>query len=406
MQLREYQQNIEIKPKKSLDKSKVILPITFCLTIMFIGIINIQNLKQSYTESTQKHPEDIKKSLSEIEGLYAKSFIGKNNYININGIFSKIIGEKEINNIIKLENGYLTTPQAVADATKIADNIKEFETYLNKKEIPLTYIQVPYKTPTDNDEKIPLGFNTNANTNADNVLKQLEEKNIQTLDLRDEIQKDGLNHYDLFYKTDHHWNIYGGFWGHTKVVEHINETLGIDKINKEYTNIENYNIETIEDTFLGSRGKRTGAGFAGLDDTVIITPKFETDYSISIQSKDINNKTGNFKEVMFFEERIADESLDKYDPYSMYLGGNYDFVKIINNKTATNDKKIFLIRDSFSLALVPYLSSHYSEVYLYDLREGTQADMIQKIEQVNPDIVSIIYNPSVFGVEDMMYFIE
>ena len=64
---------------------------------------------------------------------------------------------------------------------------------------------------------------------------------------------------------------------------------------------------------------------------------------------------------------LANKSyLTKKDKYAMFLGGQQSLGVV---KTGNSDKpKLLLIRDSYSDSLVPFLTPHFSEIHLIDLR--------------------------------------
>lgn len=374
----------------SIKKSKFVLPVMFCSTLVFIAFINMQSFKEIYKNAIEKNPNNKQKALASIEGEYANQFLGKENYINLNGAFANLIDQKELNNVVKLNNGYLTSICEKRDTLPIVESVVEFEGYLKNKNIPYIYIQAPYKMSTDNDN-LPKGFESYANENADNLLKGLNSNNIDILDLREEIKKDGLNHYDLFFKTDHHWTFEGAFWANTKVMSKVNEVLDIKEYDKKYIDINNYNKVTYENAYLGSRGQRVGYLFGGGDDITTILPKFDTDMKFEVPTKGIK-KEGTFEESIMFEKIFDKDKVYQKYIYSIYTGDNYDYAKITNKKS-TNKKKIFLIKDSFSLAMAPFLALHYDEVHMYDMRKGSSEDLIKKIDEVNPDIVVNMYYP-------------
>lgn len=384
--------------KNKLKASHIILPMLFCSTVVFVGFINISNFKNSYKVSIEENPNNRQLGLSKIEGKYAENFEGKNNFITLNGAFTKLMDKESLNGIVKLENGHLTTLTDKANTAPLVETTAKFNDYLNKKDIPFLYTQLPDKMPTD-DSYLPKGHVNFINENADNLLKGLEENNIDTLDIRYEIQKNNIDNYSLFFKTDHHWNFNGAFWSHTKIVEKINSLLNIDNTNQIYFDINNYNVEKYEDIFLGSRGKRVGPYFGGVDDIDLITPKFDTSFTLEVPSRNIKRE-GNFNESLLFMEQLENKDYYSSNPYSVYLKQDYDYMKIKNNNI-DNNKKIFIIKDSFGIALAPFLALHYGEVHLYDLRPdyvgGNMDDMISKIESIKPDLVACMYFPGVIN---------
>lgn len=384
---------VEQEKNKKVKGNNFVLPMLFCSTIVFVGFINMSNFKKQYKESIEENTENRQIALANIENKYAKNFEGKNNFITLNGAFSNIIGKKSLNNVVKLENGYLTEMKPEVNTEDLVKSTVKLRDYLNEQNIPFLYIQAPYKMETD-DSYLPVGFKSYANQNADNLISGLNQNGIDTLDLREEIKKDGLDHYSLFFKTDHHWDIEGAFWAHEKVLEKLNSILGESQDNNEYLDISNYNIKTYENWFLGSRGKRVGPYFGGVDDISLITPKFDTNISLEIPSKNIK-KSGTFEETILFMKNIDTKNYYNVSSYNAYLGTDYSYVKMKNNNS-NNNRKLFLIKDSFSNPMVPFLLNYYGEIHLYDLRQqgSSNEDMIGKIEGIKPDIVSCMYNPS------------
>ena len=64
------------------------------------------------------------------------------------------------------------------------------------------------------------------NPGADQVIGSLKEAGVSVLDLRENLHKEGLSHEELFFHTDHHWNLEGAFWGYQKLAERLNEDYG------------------------------------------------------------------------------------------------------------------------------------------------------------------------------------
>ena len=78
-----------------------------------------------------------------------------------------------------------------------------------------------------------------------------------------------------------------------------------------------------------------------------------------------------------------------------YFGGDYPEVIIKNN--TLNNGKILLIKDSFSLPFAAYLSTVVGEIHMIDLRYYKQQTVLDYIDDYQPDMVIILYNPSVLS---------
>ena len=73
----------------------------------------------------------------------------------------------------------------------------------------------------------------------------------------------------------------------------------------------------------------------------------------------------------------------------------------------TSYKKILMIQDSFGLPLEGYLATAFREVETLDLRYLKDTTAVEVIDQFQPDMVIVMYNPFVmegqclqFGLDD------
>jgi len=232
-------------------------------------------------------------------------------------------------------------------------------------------------------------------------LEEIIAKGVETIDLREEILAEKLEYSSLFFRTDHHWTSETAFWAYTKIIAYMNNNyqFGIDE---RYLDIENYTIKTYEDWFLGSQGKRTGIYYAGVDDISLIYPKFHTQMSLSIPNEN-NYRTGSFYETIFFMDHINEKNYFELSPYSVYTDGDNSLV-IIKNEEAPCDKKVLIVKDSFALPLLSFVSLCFQDVDVIDLRIYKQKALIEYIDESNPDIVIFMYNPTAYLKIQMFSF--
>lgn len=320
--------------------------------------------------------------------------IFKEQYIEINGLFQRIIDKKVIedvdpdNKVIKLNNGSLTFVFGEDDMNIRINDIIKFNEFLKDKNIPCLYIQAPHKIDKYNNE-LPRGIDNYANIVADDFLKGLDGK-VNFIDIREEMHKDQLDYEEYFFRTDHHWTPEGAFYAFTKVTNKLNNDYGFS-INKKYLDSNNYDKKILEKWFLGSEGKRVGTLYAGVDDISIISPKFETNFDFSIDSKNIHRK-GKWLDTVVIDR--SDEGRNYYNsnPYSMYMNGDED-LKIVKNHNSDNDKKILIVRDSFGCAFSPFLSLTCKELDEMDMRHY-KGSLYDYVEKTKPDIVLFLFNPT------------
>lgn len=133
-------------------------------------------------------------------------YVLKNQCINLYGGFQRLLRKKVVNDIepsndiIKLENGYLSFYDHYRQSTdKILNKTIEFNDFLKKQKVPLLYVQAPGKISKYND-KIPEGIKDYDNDKVDEYLKGLSREEINFIDLRKSIKKDKIDHYSMFLK--------------------------------------------------------------------------------------------------------------------------------------------------------------------------------------------------------------
>lgn len=357
------------------------LALVFLLYIGLHGICNVPTIWNGVQYVAQQEELLPTAQVVFFEQEYTEQFVGKDQYIDLNGRIFSVVGSNYLNEVLKLDNGYFITLDEEEDMTHYVDSATLLYHYLQEREIPFAFIQAPGQLPSDFDENIPDGFETYINRNADAFLNGLESNGVPTLDLRAEIQNQGLNHWDLFFKTDHHWNAEGGLWGSSVVAPFIDQLLGEDIANPDYFDQTNYQITTYPKAFLGSRGQRTGAVFSGYDDVSIFTPRFET----QLEGETASSSTyvsGDFTQVMYPTLDVRNLT---YQTYLSYLG---DY-SVLKNHKVDNGKKIVILRDSFSRVAAAFLALHYEEIHLFDFREGDNTNdfFLQQLEVIAPDVV-------------------
>ncbi|MBV1821278.1 hypothetical protein KUA25_24855, partial [Bacteroidales bacterium MSK.15.36] len=80
----------------------------------------------------------------------------------------------------------------------------------------------------------------------------------------------------------------------------------------------------------------------------------------------------------------------------VFFDSNHPLVKVKTKVNgAVNDKKLLIIKDSYANCLVPFLTSHYGEIYMVDLRyyDKNINDLIQS-EGIEDAL--ILYNTNTF----------
>ena len=146
--------------------------------------------------------------------------------------------------------------------------------------------------------------------------------------------------------------------------------------------------------FLGAIGKKIGSTYAGMDDFDMLIPKFDNQFQYRMpKAEKTVERTGNFKTAFIVPENLEKDPF-RVNTYATYSGGDHPEERVTNEKVK-NNRHILLIRDSFSCALMPYLSLYTKNVTTLDLRHYKTESLYDYIRN-HPEIDTVIvaYNPS------------
>ena len=300
-----------------------------------------------------------------------------------------------MNDRVLLKNGHLShvvaespSPESIRHA---ADNISRFCKAHTDTGGNFLFVMVPGQI-SKYEDLLPAGYVDTTKATADVFLSLLEEANVPYLDLREEMQKDGMSVSDAYFTTDHHWTPQTGLWAYGKMLEKLTQLGAINPVDSLYTAPENFTFKTYENTFLGSSGKRTGIYYAGLDDSVFIKPNFDTAISVAVPERELELH-GRFEEVAYNTEAVHNfEDPDFYqeNAYGLYGWGD---TKITHwrNANAPEQGRFLLIGESFgnipfSLMSIALSSCDEMDVRYYD------ADFAAYYNDYKPETVVLAFN--------------
>lgn len=387
-----------------------IIAVLFLCFLLFFGVRTGMNVWDSINGTEKSHQPQTealgsngqisgfnKESLEEISNTITLNLANRNQWINLNGMFQMGMGktadlEKDW---YRLENGMLMyslrkdTPE---DLNKYANNVAELSRYVEKQGKNFLYVELPYKVQ-DADE-YPAGVPEYGNQNADEILKVLSSKSVHRMDVRDIMKNENMKATDSFFRTDQHWKPATALWAAGEISKKLSQVDSKWKDHPEYRNLNNYRKEHYSDLFLGAIGKKIGSAYAGMDDFDMLIPKFDNQFRYCMpKEKKTVERTGNFKTAFIVPENLEKDPF-RVNTYAAYCGGDHPR-ECVTNEKVKNNRHILLIRDSFSCALMPYLSLYTKNVTTLDLRHYKTESLYDYIRN-HPEIDTVIvaYNPS------------
>lgn len=387
--------------KCKLSAAKVIAA-AFLALLLFFTLSNVLILKTpikdfltgkiSFSTFTEKMASTYRSSLEQREW-----------FLTLNGSYARAVGARVSNGVILLENGMLTEVQDAVDTTYGAQKITELSAYLQQRGTRFLYVQTPRK-PDLQGALLPEGTTNFSNANADSMVAQLTDAQVPLLDLRPWFSANAEQLERYFYKTDHHWTAEGAFAAFQLLAEHIQQLFPQQELRSAPAlQRDNWTLHVKEDFFLGSHGRRVGIGFAGLDDLLWLTPDFDTEISCSIPERHIFRK-GTFDQAALDNSYLTDKP-DYYNtsPYNLHTGGDYAHVQF-RNPAAPCDLRVLVVQDSFGIALEGMLATLFQQVETVDLRMASKYTLKERIETFDPQMVIVLYNPSLLGNQAVFDF--
>lgn len=324
----------------------------------------------------------------------------KYQYIELFGLTQKLINRTyildadESQNIIRLADGKLTNAIPKQRDELLYEKLqtyKEIRNYCEDNNKQFLVVLAPYKI-APNDDRLIKGVTDYSNSNADRLIELLLEGEIDYLDLREEAINDGLSWSDMFYDTDHHWTTDTAFWAYTKIADYMSQKYHT-QFKQESLDKSNYDSEEYKDVWLGSRGRRVGEAYAGIDDFNLLIPKFEVSQKTFVDSLIPWTFEGGYIDTIIDYPTLEKVKSGKYNKYTTDIYSTVAYGNCIDNITENllenNGEEIYIGRDSFGEAASPYFTSSFKRTVISGVAENV--DLLKtKIEKT--DYVIYIYN--------------
>ncbi len=313
------------------------------------------------------------------ETEYAGVFLGKEELINLNGGMRRVLGQQEMNKVVRLRNGQMTElkekPIKKKKLRREAANVAAFSAFLDEEDIPFLYVIPPDKVAPY--EILPAGYLDYSNHNIDIFKESLESWDVPMIDLRQTMLDDGIDWYSYFYKTDHHWTSEAGWYAYGKIADWITDNTDVD-LDKRAMDPANYTTEHYKKCLLGTWGQRTGTLFAGADDITLYVPTYETNVeNLTFQ------KRGTMDQAVYNRDYIHEGKPEFI--FDAVFDSTDQFVNYSADSTAT----ILIITDSFGRVVNPFLVLSARNMWFHSSYQ-TETINEKMIDKLDPDVVIML----------------
>ncbi|MCD8116586.1 MAG: hypothetical protein LUE21_05650 [Oscillospiraceae bacterium] len=376
--------------KTKINAKTILMLIPSAVFLVFIFYMLARNMTGEVKE-TIKDTEISFYGFSQLSGEFEdtlqEDFYQKNDFINLNGLTTRVLGINNLNNVQKLANGYLTSFTNATDTTDETESIIELDAFLSGRGIDFVYILAPNKAAFYGAEFAP-GYSSTAYQDINAMISALDTAGVTTIDMDAWFEENSWSMEDVYFITDHHWMPQAGLAAARVTMELLSQQ-GIAEYESELLEDDSWTVTVLEDWFLGSRGKRVGTLYAGVDDISVYTPNFATNYSYSGLPE--GSTTWRYSDSILNLSYMENKNYFGSDPHCIYLYGDYP-LQIITNTEACNDMRVLVVGDSFRRVWEYFLTTQFSAVYTIDLRHYTDGTFVQYVEEIQPDIVIMCTN--------------
>ena len=284
--------------------------------------------------------------MREFETYLTDQFYGRDTWTAAKAVSERLLGKKENNGVYFCEGDTLISRFNQPDPQQLAANLGYVEQFAQNTDVPVYFSLIPGAVRVWAD-KLPAGA-PNADQGAIITQAQAATPSAHWCDTDSAM----MAHKDeyIYYRTDHHWTSLGAYYGYTALAD----ALGFTPVP-----LDTYTKTVRSQDFYGTIYSSSGVRWVAPDTIDTYVP----DEGITVTSYTYDNKGNPVEE----QRPLYDTSfLQVKDKYSMFLGGNQSLAVV---RTPNTDKpKIAIIRDSYTDSLVPFLTPHFSEIHLIDLR--------------------------------------
>lgn len=356
-------------------KRDILLTVLFCGFIGAMAVLTAflpkQEVSVNEKRTLAKFPEFSVQKLfngkweKDFETYISDHFPVRNFFASTDSYYMLYSGRNGSNGVYKGKDGYIINTPVKCDEEKLNANITAINNFVKNTGIETKLIVVPSTGYIMSEELPKVHTEYNDGEIIDDIKNRAE--NAEFIDIRDTLTEN--KDKQIYYKTDHHWTSYGAYLTYKKWAESENIEVRSD-----------YDIEST-DGFFGTTYSKSALWYEKSDS--IETWEYPINVTVTINDGFEDEVYDN----MFFKEHL--EELDKYP---VFLDGNHNFERIVNNDNE-DGKKVLVIKDSYAHCFVPFMAENCSQIDMVDLRYYLN-NVSALTEQNSYDEVLILYGIS------------
>lgn len=301
--------------------------------------------------------------MEEAEKYTADHVVGRDFWVALNTWCERLTGKQENNGAYFGKDGTLINRVDTPSAESLDKKAGYLDRLADNVDANVYFGLIPSAASIWAD-RLPAGAPT---ADEDAIIHRLYgATQALPVDLRDALREHSGE--DIYYRTDHHWTSLGAYYGYTAIAE----AMGLDPVP-----LTDYEKTTVSNSFNGTIFSSSGVRWLDPDHIDTYVPQ------------DGITVTSYFDGTPAPGALYVDSFLDVKDQYSYFMGGVCP-LHIIDTPN-TDAPRLLIVRDSYADSLVPFLTPHFSQIHMYDLR-CNNTSIQQYVQDNDIDSVLVLYS--------------
>ncbi|MCY9530061.1 DHHW family protein [Paenibacillus jamilae] len=361
--------------------SQSVIAILFLSLIGLVLILNLILPKREFSESENRKLEQLPafsfhsfisgRFTSNFEKFITDQFVARDVWVGIKSNADQAIGKKESNGVYLGKDGYLIQKFSVMKTGALEEKIQSINAFHTETPELNKYVILAPTAVSVIQSKLPKYVSENRELDALHTVKTSLNPSIRYVDVYPALSSH--QNESIYYKTDHHWTSKGAYYAY----QQLGNWMGYKPMKEA-----EFDIRTVANDFYGSLYSKSGFRNLHSDSIDLYVPKNEGKVTVDYVEEEQSTNS-----------MYAMDNVKKKDKYTVFFNGNHSLIQL---KTSHwEGKKLLVVKDSYANSFVPFLTSHFSEIYMVDLRyyEGDVAALARQ-HQIHDML--ILYNMNTF----------